>query len=82
VVESTQGLGRLEGLGKLKKFNYVIENRTRDLPACSIVPPRYSEVLRISQAVLAVAGTVSRPSKSFPIHQSSIARALNSVRSG
>jgi hypothetical protein len=28
----------LEGLGKLKKSNNLIENRTRDLPACSIVP--------------------------------------------
>jgi hypothetical protein len=28
---------RLEGLGKLKK-NYLIGTRTRDLPACSIVP--------------------------------------------
>jgi hypothetical protein len=29
---------RLEGLGGLKKSNGVIGNRTRDLPACSIVP--------------------------------------------
>jgi hypothetical protein len=29
---------RLEGLGKLKKFNDLIGNRTRDLPSCSIVP--------------------------------------------
>jgi hypothetical protein len=31
---------RLEGLGKLKqkKFNELIENRSRDLPASSIVP--------------------------------------------
>jgi hypothetical protein len=29
---------RMEGLGKLKQFNYFIGNRTRDLPACSIVP--------------------------------------------
>jgi hypothetical protein len=30
---------RLEGLGQLKKkSNYLIGNRTRDLPACSIVP--------------------------------------------
>jgi hypothetical protein len=30
---------RLEGLRKLnKKFNDLIGNRTRDLPACSIVP--------------------------------------------
>jgi hypothetical protein len=29
---------RLEGLGKLKKFNDLIGNRTRDLPACGIVP--------------------------------------------
>jgi hypothetical protein len=40
---------RLEGLGKLKKFNDLIENRTHDLPACSIVPqlttlPRASHV--------------------------------------
>jgi hypothetical protein len=31
-----QGLVRPEGLGKFK--NHLIENRTRDLPACSIVP--------------------------------------------
>jgi hypothetical protein len=29
---------QLEGLGKLKKFNYLIGNRTHNLPACSIVP--------------------------------------------
>jgi hypothetical protein len=29
---------RLEGLGQLKKSNDLIEIRTRDLPACSIVP--------------------------------------------
>jgi hypothetical protein len=29
---------RLEGLGKLKKSNNVLGNRTCDLPACSIVP--------------------------------------------
>jgi hypothetical protein len=29
---------RLELLGKLKKSNDLIGNRTRDLPACSIVP--------------------------------------------
>jgi hypothetical protein len=28
----------LEELGKLKKFNDLIGNQTRDLPACSIVP--------------------------------------------
>jgi hypothetical protein len=28
---------RLEGLGKLKESNDIIGNRTRDLPACSIV---------------------------------------------
>jgi hypothetical protein len=29
---------RLEGLGKLKKSNYLIRIRTRHLPACSVVP--------------------------------------------
>jgi hypothetical protein len=29
---------RLEGLDKLENFNDIIGNRTRDLPACSIVP--------------------------------------------
>jgi hypothetical protein len=29
---------RLEGLGQLKQLNDLIDNRTRDLPACSIVP--------------------------------------------
>jgi hypothetical protein len=33
-----QGLVRLEGLGKLKKFNTLIGSQTHDLPACSIVP--------------------------------------------
>jgi hypothetical protein len=33
-----RGLVRLEGLGKLKKLIYFIGSRTRDLPACSIVP--------------------------------------------
>jgi hypothetical protein len=31
---------RLEGLGKLKKYNDLIENRTHDLPVCSTVPER------------------------------------------
>jgi hypothetical protein len=31
-----QGLVRLEGLGKLKKFNDLIGSRARDFPACSI----------------------------------------------
>jgi hypothetical protein len=29
---------RLEGLGQLKKFNDLTRNRTRDLPAYSVVP--------------------------------------------
>jgi hypothetical protein len=29
---------RLEGLGQLKKSNDLIGNRTRDFPACRIVP--------------------------------------------
>jgi hypothetical protein len=29
---------RLEGLGQLNNSNDLIENLTRDLPACSIVP--------------------------------------------
>jgi hypothetical protein len=29
---------RLQGLGKLKEVSSVIKNRTRDLPACGIVP--------------------------------------------
>jgi hypothetical protein len=29
---------RLQGLGKLKKFNDLIGNRTRDLPAYTIIP--------------------------------------------
>jgi hypothetical protein len=29
---------RLEGFGQLKKSNYLIGTRTRDLPACTIVP--------------------------------------------
>jgi hypothetical protein len=36
--ESTQGKSALERLGKLKKSNELIRTRTRDLPACSIVP--------------------------------------------
>jgi hypothetical protein len=34
----SQDLVRLEMLGKLKKFNHLIGSRTRDLPACSILP--------------------------------------------
>jgi hypothetical protein len=30
---------RLEGLGKLKKKIHLMGTQTRDLPACSIVPP-------------------------------------------
>jgi hypothetical protein len=33
-----QAIVRLEGLGKLKEFIHLIWSRTRDLPACSIVP--------------------------------------------
>jgi hypothetical protein len=33
-----QGLVQLEGLGQLTKFSYLVRSRTRDLPACSIVP--------------------------------------------
>jgi hypothetical protein len=33
-----QGLVRPEGLGNLKKKIHLIRSRTRDLPACSIVP--------------------------------------------
>jgi hypothetical protein len=33
-----QGLVPQEGLGKLKEFIHLIGSRTRDLPACSIVP--------------------------------------------
>jgi hypothetical protein len=33
-----QGLVRLEGLAKLQKFIHLIGSRTRDFPACSIVP--------------------------------------------
>jgi hypothetical protein len=32
-----KGLVRLEALGKLKKFFHLVESRTRDLPASSIV---------------------------------------------
>jgi hypothetical protein len=33
-----QGPVRQEGLGNLKKFIHLIWSRTRDLPACSVVP--------------------------------------------
>jgi hypothetical protein len=36
-----QGLVRLEVLGKLENFIHHITSRTRDLPACSIVPLRH-----------------------------------------
>jgi hypothetical protein len=32
------GLERSEGLGNLKEFIHLIESRTRDIPAYSIVP--------------------------------------------
>jgi hypothetical protein len=46
---------RLEGLGKFKKSNDLIENRPRNIPACSRVPqpctvpgaPKFSEEDRI-----------------------------------
>jgi hypothetical protein len=34
----TRAIVQLEGLGQLKTSTDVIVNRTRDLPACSIVP--------------------------------------------
>jgi hypothetical protein len=38
---------RLDGVDQLEKSNDLIENRTRDLPACSIVPqPEYELKLR------------------------------------
>jgi hypothetical protein len=36
----------LEGLGKLKKINYLIGNRSRDLSACSIVAINYATALK------------------------------------
>jgi hypothetical protein len=37
--ESTpRAIVRLEGLGQLKKFSDLIGNRSRDLPACSVLP--------------------------------------------
>jgi hypothetical protein len=33
-----QGLVRPEGLGKSKEFIHLVGSRTRDLPACSLVP--------------------------------------------
>jgi hypothetical protein len=36
----------LEGLGQLKKSNYFIRNRTRDLLACGIVP-QLTALLRV-----------------------------------
>jgi hypothetical protein len=41
----------LEGLGQLKKSDDLIRNRTRDLPACSIVPqPTQQTALAVMQA--------------------------------
>jgi hypothetical protein len=37
---------RLEGLGQLKKNNDFIGNRTRDLPAYSIVPPPFRSIAK------------------------------------
>jgi hypothetical protein len=55
---------RLEGLGKLKKSNYLIGDRTRDLAACSIVPqPTMLFVLfRVQVAALRRADTTSKES--------------------
>jgi hypothetical protein len=36
-----QGVMRLEGLGKFKKFVHLIGTRINDLPVCSIVPRHY-----------------------------------------
>jgi hypothetical protein len=48
---------RLEGLGKLEKNNDLIDTRTHDLPACSIVSqpttlPRVSILLVCSVSIL------------------------------
>jgi hypothetical protein len=37
-MSKSQGQEQLKGLGKLKKFNYLIGSRTRNLAARSIVP--------------------------------------------
>jgi hypothetical protein len=37
-LSNLQGLVRLQGLGKLIKFDDLIRSETRNLPACSIVP--------------------------------------------
>jgi hypothetical protein len=49
-----QGLVLLEGLGKLKKFNDLISNGTRDLWPCSIAPQplRYRVSLDVIQYIL------------------------------
>jgi hypothetical protein len=36
--DDPRAIMRLEGLGQLKKSSDLIENQTRDLPACSLVP--------------------------------------------
>jgi hypothetical protein len=46
--ESTPGpTVRLEDLGQLKQFNNLIGNRTRDFPACSIVPQQTKQSIYI-----------------------------------
>jgi hypothetical protein len=56
----------LEGFGKLKKFNNLIGNRTRDLAACSIVPQPTTLSLG-SQTTLA--SNMSPPSLGFKNNQ-------------
>jgi hypothetical protein len=52
---------RLEGLGQLKESNDLIGNRTRDLPACSIVQaPRslHHNFLRVPSRSVQIKGFV------------------------
>jgi hypothetical protein len=39
---------QLEGLGQLKRSSNLVGNRTRDLPACSIVP----QLIKLQRAPL------------------------------
>jgi hypothetical protein len=63
---------RLKGIGQLKKFNVLIGNRTRDLPACSIVPqaiflnsnnPKSTRMLAFPLVT-----TVAMPFTTLPVH--------------
>jgi hypothetical protein len=69
---------RPEGLGQLRKFIHFIVSRTRDLPACSIVPQplRYRGVPYFNLYVLVIAETKVSERNGADAHQIQFALKL------